>query len=285
MSWYSELLHDRPVQLGGPAIIVAAATPFLSAAATGIPSWANWVIAAAVLMTGGGLVAWRARRVSESPGKSESVEAEETKPATQTDADRTEESPQVALRTQGEAVEVAPPNTDREEGSGWKIVEASVRSVPAVSGEGPIVLMGYAEVAAEGDNEHKKLYYCSMFNVEKSQYYYEFRIASRWERILRRECQVRLLPGEVVAYERTWPSEGEPFNNILCDWKSAKDETLELIAASKHLVFIWTDTVEYQNGQQETKTRRIVVTTDGLSDVADRFRLRRAMWTTPISLF
>ncbi len=286
MGRYSSLLHDRSVQWGAPATILTAMAPFLSAAATGIP-WAwNLAIAAVVLASGVGLVAWRARRVSGISAESDgSVVAEETRLANQVDGDGTEEGPQVPPATQGPGAELAAPTSDSEDARCWKIVEPSVRKIPVASGEGPIVLMGYAEVEAEGDDEYNMLYYCSMFNVDTRENYYEFRTASSWARISRRECEVRLLPGEVVAYERTWPSDGEPFNNVLCDSKSAKDETRGLLADSERLVFVWTDTIEHQNGQQQKKTRRLVVTTDGLADAADRFQWAQALRARRFGLF
>ena len=44
----------------------------------------------------------------------------------------------------------------------WKVVRDSIPKAPIVAGEGPVMLMGYAQVDAVGDDENKKLYYCKM---------------------------------------------------------------------------------------------------------------------------
>ena len=66
---------------------------------------------------------------------------------------------------------------------------------------------------------------------------------------MKRDSEMRLLPGEIVVSKLTWALDRseEPNNNIVGDWTSIVDESREWIADSARIVIIWSDVVSYGN--------------------------------------
>ena len=158
----------------------------------------------------------------------------------------------------------------------WQVVEDSLRRAPIVSGEGPIVLLGYAEVAAAGPRETDKLYYCKLLDVRTGHSYFEFRVNPPPGRLVKRESEIRLLPGEIITSKRVWSaSDGSANNNVVADWQSVTDESRELIESSESMVIVWNDTVSLDGESFQTKTHRLVVPVAGLSDVENKLNQHR----------
>ena len=83
-----------------------------------------------------------------------------------------------------------------------------------------------------------------MMNLAENRGYFEFRVPSAYENVVQRECSVRLLPGEIAAFDRSWSRDSEvSLNNVLCGTDDTIDASRRFIHTSERLVFIWTDRI------------------------------------------
>ena len=247
MSIYTDWRNDRSaVGIGTMTVIATLAVPFLASATSELPWWINFLFGATILIVGGTAVYRRLRRATDSTENiAGSVVAEHTQPS---------KEPRL------EQVDQATPR--------WKVVQGSIRKAPIVSGEGPILLVGYAQVAAVGQRDAERLYYCKLHDVRDGHSYFEFRVNPPSGRLEKRESEIRLLPGEIITSERVWSATDEsPNNNVVADWSSLSDESRELIGSSESMVVVWKDTTSHGGERREIKTHRLVVPVDGLRDV------------------
>ena len=259
MSLYSDWRNDKPTQRIAIATLIATfAVPFLASAAADLPRLTNLLIGVAILVLGAIIALWRLRR-SAFRGL-----------LPKTDAPREHELGHVQDSSQVRQPESTVVKEDQP-GRRWEVATDSIRKAPIVNGEGPILLMGYAQVDAVGDEGNNKLYYCKMYDVREAHAYFEFRVNAPWGRLPKRQSQMRLLPGEIVVSERTWSSEdGEDANNIVADSKSISNESRDLFKGSESMVVVWTDTISHGNDNIETKTHRLVVSLDGFLEVEEK---------------
>ena len=259
MKNYSNLLRDPVTLTLGAGTCGFMATPFLGAAASGLPDWLNWILAGVFLVVGSLFIYRRINNQLFGSG----VDVSEINQYTSEEDIQTCEKPNEL--DQNLVTEAR-----------WRIIESSLRQTPIVRGEGPILLMGLAEVDVTGDPEYKKLYFCSMFNVLNNHFYSEFKVHAPYEKILERRCEIRLLPENTIAYIRNWPSGDLPFNNILCDWNQPVGEDYQLISTCERLAFVWTDRIEEAQGKVLTKRHRIYVPIDGLREISESLGMSRA---------
>ena len=247
MSIYTDWRNDRSaVAIGAMTVIATLAVPFLASATSELAWWINLLFGAAILIVGGTVVYGRLRRRTNSTDDAADSDVAEKHQAS-------EEPP----------VEQTDQATPR-----WQVVKESIRKAPIVSGEGPTLLLGYAQVAAVGQRDTEKLYYCKLHHVRDGHSYFEFRVNSPSGRLEKRESEIRLLPGEIITSERVWSAaDGSPHNNVVADWGSLSDESRELIGSSESMVFVWKDTTSHGRQRPETKTHRLVVPVNGLLDV------------------
>ena len=252
MNVYSDWRSDKlAIGISALTLLATLAVPFFARAMAGQPWWVNLLIGASILVLGGIAALMRLRLVARSLGGAPN-ELDEDEP------------PKENGRTEPTADDDQP--TDR-----WEVVEDSIRKAIIVSGEGPIILLGYAQVDAVGDEEHHKLYYCRLHDVRDAHSYFEYRVKAPWGKLLKRESEVRLLPGEVVHSRRSWSSEDDAGNpNVVADWKGTKEGSRDLVKGSDRMVFVWTDTIQYEKGSTETKTHRLVVPVAGLQDIESK---------------
>ena len=248
MSIYSDWRNDKLARrISGWTLVATLAVPFLGRAAVELSWWTNLLIGVTILVVGGIGALWQLRRTG-SRGNVPN-ERGEGEPSTEDEHTAQPEPTAIEEKTVGR----------------WELVMDSIRKAPIVAGEGPVLLMGYAQVDAVGDDENKKLYFCKMYDARQARPYFEFRVNAPRARLLKRHSEMRLLPGEIVVSERTWTLEGseEPNNNIVGDWKSIAGESRELIEGSERMVVVWSDTISYGADTAETKTHRLVVPLDG----------------------
>ena len=229
-------------------VLFAAVVEFAGNATIGLPWWANTALATVFLVGCIALVV-RSRSISdvEIPEPDTAVDDE----VSQADADTPPERPDV-----------------------WRVVEHSVRQSGVVSGEGPVVLMGYAEVTeTRGD---RKLYHCSLFDVPRGHQYVELRVGtSSVAGLLRREVKITLDPGNILWSELTWtPEDHSAEANVVANADTVLTEALELLDGAERMVVVWKDTIEDDSGRTTPQGNRIVVGLEGFSDVMSALRIQ-----------
>ena len=276
----SDWRSDRAtVRIGIATLAVTFAAPFLASATAELPWWANALFGVASLVVGACCVVWRRRQIfSEIANPRSSTLSEDTgKPIEEADPTEPAATPETT----------APDESETESRQRWEVVEHSIRRAPIVTGEGPVLLMGYAQVDAVGDEDNKKLYFCKMYDVRTAHAYFEFRVNAPLGKLLKRKSEIRLLPGEIIVSERTWAYEddGNANNNIVADWTSIVDESRGLIEGSERMVIVWTDTTSHERDRVETTTHRLVVPLDGFVDAEDDIRFLRTQVAMRHSLF
>ena len=257
MNIYTDWRNDRSaVGIGAMTVIATLAVPFLASATSELSWWINLLLGAAILFVGGTAVYRRLRRRTASTDDMEPLVSKHDQPV---------EEPRIE---QGDQATQTPR---------WQVVEESIRKAPIVSGEGPILLLGYARVAAVGQRETEKLYYCKLHDVKDAHSYFEFRVNPPSGRLVERESEIRLLPGEIITSKRVWSASDESANNnVVADWRSLSEESRELIHSSESMVIVWKDTISHGGDRPETKINRLVVPVDGLHDVEEQLARYRA---------
>ena len=155
----------------------------------------------------------------------------------------------------------------------WRVVKASLRTSGVVSGEGPIVLIGYAEVSeARGDG---KLYHCVLFDVPSGHPYVELRVGKSSGRLRRREATVTLEPGNILWSELTWtPPEGQSSasTTLVANVDTVLSEASKLLEGAERMVVVWKDSIEGSEGRTKSEVNRIVVGLEGFSEVMQALR-------------
>jgi len=194
---------------------------------------------------------WRATRL---PGEQAVVDS------------RAEDSPQ------HENANTTPSNEEaNQQQNQWHIVEHSLRTSGVASGEGPVVMLGYAEVTeARGE---RKLYHCSLFDVAHAYQYIELRVASSsFAGLLRREVKITLDPGNILWSELTWsPEDGTAAPpNVVANARTVLEGARQLLDGAERMVVVWTDTIGPDPDTATLQVNRLVVGLEGFSEVMDR---------------